>query len=552
MPLDNPLLSPDLDPNGLKAPTKTDAASASYKPSSTLGGATQGINSGLSDRLAMDRVKADIAENNATVPQLRAPPKQEAQTDPFQAFGQPAMWIAALGSLFTRQPFVNAIKAGGAVLQATQQLDAAAAKQNFEVWKVETENGLKMAQFQQKQYEDALKRIDVDSKSGKAEIETNIAAYKDMVAQQVYQQEGIPGLKKLLFARGKQTDAVGQSEKAFENHIKMETLNTYFSALSSGDPAQMEKAKQLAGGLKLLSTGELPSDKAADREGKEWKQAVDPTTNTPYLFKADASGNVVAKDMEGNDYHPQGMAHMGSSTAPTINDDAAKLIAESFIGGNHAAASGLARSPANMGLVQKWVAKLAPAGMTGDDLNANFLQYAGGQAGARRIGAAGAMVDQGARELSYLIPQAKEASSKVVRWGAVPIDKIKQALMGASNDPELADFAAANNGVANAFALVMRRGGAPTDQSSSHAFDLLSTARDQKSYETVLDRLDKEAMAVLRSTSDTQGDIIQRATGGQGHASGGSADPHALPDGSVVTQGGIKYRKQGNDWLPVQ
>ena len=200
-----------LDPNGLKYPTAADAASAKATTQPTRNGEELRSALGLGDlrkRLEIDRLKADLAEEQAQPPRLTPPPKQQPITDPFQAFGQPAMFIAALGSLFTRRPFVNAIQAAGAVLQSTQQLDAARAKQAFDTWKIETENGLKLANYQEKRYADALKRIDVNSKSGKAAIETEMIAMKDHVALNEWELHGEEGLKDLLFARKKQADSV--------------------------------------------------------------------------------------------------------------------------------------------------------------------------------------------------------------------------------------------------------------------------------------------------------------------------------------------------------
>jgi hypothetical protein len=491
-----------LDPPTTDAPSKPKPQSSPPKPSPTLSGATAGMSlpaSGLSDQLARDRT--DIESKTPTMPVLQKPPKQDANPDPFLAWGQPAMLLATLGSLFTRQPLTNALNAAAGVMKATNEKDAALAKQKYDEWKVETDNAIKMSEFQQKIYDAAIKKMDVDAKAGRAEMQAHIDGYKDEVLRQTLQHEGWEGVKKLLYYRKQQTAAADESAKHLENQFKVQALTDYLQAVKTGDPAMMERAKIFAGGLKLLSTGTLPEENQADKTSKEWKQAIDPKTNQPYLWRADAHGKVEARDMAGNEIHPEGMAKLGAYTAPTITVDAAKLLATSFYEGNTHSVNGLARQPANMALVQSELGKIIiEKGGSAEEMNANFVKFAGETAAGRSASVQGERIDIGAQELKSQIPKALEASRRVPRFDSVPLNRLQQALKGQGSDPDLADFRTANIGIINAFAQVSARGGASTDAARAHAEEMLATVTSQASYERVLNRLDIEAGQALQGT----------------------------------------------------
>ena len=209
-------------------------------PPPVVAAATKGMPpsiSGLEDTLTRDRAEAEAVK--PSMPVLAKPPRQEANTDPFAAFGQPAMWIATIGSLFTRRPFVNAIQAMGGVLKATSDKDAAAAKQSYDTWKVETENAVKLAQFQEKAYDAALKKLDIDAKTGEAELRTQMLANRDENLEKIRESHGIAGVRQALADRKRQVEAVqkqvSQTGPYLKQHVDIAAMR------ASDDPIEQMK-----------------------------------------------------------------------------------------------------------------------------------------------------------------------------------------------------------------------------------------------------------------------------------------------------------------------
>ena len=562
-----------------------------------------GATNGMTDRLAQDRAAIDARE--PSFPALRKPPPAQPPSDPFQAFGQPAMYIALLGSLFTRRPFVNAIQAMGGVMQATQQLDAKAAQQHLETWKLENENALKMAQFQQKAYEDAIRKLDVDTKAGKAELETHILAFKDQVLQQAMDHGGVAEVKSLLYARAKQASAAGTAAPAtakmltgqvdmvanmqsddpkkqaagLEAYMKQYVadqggkgstaagrqqtltasvqLQAAINDLKSDDPERQARGHQMASGIIGMGLGALKPPTASSLK---WEPFTDPTTGEQGRTRV-VNGKPEYQDLAGNPIDaPKGLAKIGSASPPTITREDAHTLAQAADAGDYQVLTGLARNSANIGLVDEELGKIIRArGGSGADLAEASARFHAATASQTSIARAASRIDIGAQELSQTIPQASEASKAVVRWGVVPVDKLRQALGGATDDPDLADFALANQAVANSFAQVMTRGGQPTEGARQHAYDLLSAARSDEVYQRQLQRLEKEAQAALAGTAKASTDAQAAFKAGMKpdltksqQQKAPTPDPNALPDGTEVQQGGVTYRKQGSQWVPVQ
>jgi hypothetical protein len=204
------------DPPPPPAPTK-DAPAASDDTRDLLKGISERRQM-WQGRVTQDQAVADEAEGLAQPPQLKAPPKQEAPTDPFQAFGQPAMWMAIFGSLLTRRPFTNAVLGAANVMHSTQQLDAAQAQKQFETWKIESENALKLAKFQQDAYKNAIAKLGTDIRGASADATVTAHALHDAPTIEFLQHHSVLELPSFLKARNVNGDA------ASANHVKLEKL----------------------------------------------------------------------------------------------------------------------------------------------------------------------------------------------------------------------------------------------------------------------------------------------------------------------------------------
>ena len=124
-----------------------------------------------------DKKIADIdAAKPGKPPELTEAPKQENyQTDPMKTFGSASMFLATFGSLLTRRPLLAALNSGAAVMNAANNKDAASFKAAMDKWKLDTDNAWKMADWDHKQYEDAISK-------GRTETEMYAASHKNETA----------------------------------------------------------------------------------------------------------------------------------------------------------------------------------------------------------------------------------------------------------------------------------------------------------------------------------------------------------------------------------
>ena len=510
---DNPLLSPALDPNGLKQPQGKPAPFRVQRTQNTDDNAlSQALGLGpMKEQLAEDRLKLDLQEGELSVPRLTKPPPTQVPTDPLQAFGQTGMWIAIFGSLLTRAHLTTAIQAAAGVMKSTHDQDLALAKQRYDTWKIESENAIKMAKFEQEAYKNAINRYRSDAAAGEAEIKTLAAAFKNAALKQVYETEGMQGVIKYLGKRGQDTSmlslrAIELQDKMLDHMDKLRMRQDFDAAHPNATPTEKDAA------YLAIDKGQDPE--AGKGAGANWQVGTDTSNGKQFVYRIKPDGSLEAKDTQGQPYTPGGVAGKPSgSMGEAISDETADTIAGMIEGGNPSAAVGMSRNPANMKKIDDaLVARMKTRGETPADINAHIANYHGLLAQERTLGSIEPRVTLGINELDTLIPQAREASERVFRLGNIPIDKIVQALQGTSDDPRLADFQAVNQSVANAFAQVATRGGQPTEGAREHAYALLSTVRDDKSYQTILDRLEKEGQAFQGAVAKTRGAIESQAS----------------------------------------
>jgi hypothetical protein len=197
---------------------------------------------------AANKEEAALDPGALKPPDLKPPPQPEA-TQPIQVWGSAAMWVAALGGLLTKRPLVNSLNAAGAVMKAYRDQDAAAAQQAYEVWKTETENAVKMAQFSIDAYKTALGKIDTDKKEAAAEFTATAKALGDENAAYVATHYGI--------------DAAVRYVDAMQSHV---------DRMAAAQPGIDQKNAQLQLGLKVVEAGKQLRD--AQQSGDPQKVAA--------------------------------------------------------------------------------------------------------------------------------------------------------------------------------------------------------------------------------------------------------------------------------------
>ena len=206
---------------------------------------------GLQDaanRMSTDLEKVEAGEE-ATQKQIRdevgnlKPPKVEPipqpvpqATDAKHIWGSSAMLAAALGSLLTRTPLTTALNAAAGVITAFKKGDQEQADAQFKTWKAASDNYMKLAEFQQKTYEEILGQAKDLSKMSADEAnrtERNIIAeytaqthaFQDETARIVAEQRGVEGML------AHQDRMASLLERQRENAPKMEQEYAAISAL---------------------------------------------------------------------------------------------------------------------------------------------------------------------------------------------------------------------------------------------------------------------------------------------------------------------------------
>lgn len=158
----------------------------------------------------------------------------------------------------------------------------------------------------------------------------------------------------------------------------------------------------------------------------------------------------------------------------------------------------------------------AAAGQGGSDLAAKNAEFFGTKAGQRSAGTRIANVEMASSEAESLIPLARQASAAVARSGLLPFGKAQVMFDNQTNDPALRQFAAANNALVNVYSRAISPSGVPTVADKEHAREMISTAIDDRSYQAVLDQMQKEITAARAAPKAVRKAFNDEVTG-KGH-----------------------------------
>jgi hypothetical protein len=184
-------------------------------------------------------------------PELKqVPPPTVKSTDPRQQWASTAMFAAAIGSLFTRQPLMTAVNAAAEVLNAYKQNDAAAADAAFKTWKASEDNAQAAYQYQSDVYKATMGRLDhleemsaKEAETARATVNAELTAYahsfSDQVMLQRLQQDGALGAARLNIER----DSI--NERKLEAAGKLAQMHDYMQARArmQADPKWRALAK---------------------------------------------------------------------------------------------------------------------------------------------------------------------------------------------------------------------------------------------------------------------------------------------------------------------
>jgi hypothetical protein len=105
-------------------------------------------------------------------------PKPETQT-PFQAFQNPAVWIAMMASAFTRAPMTAALNAGAAAMKGFREGDKQKREEAYQDWKASTEKALNQNQVELERYKAAADAGRGNIQAAQAALQAEAASFKN-------------------------------------------------------------------------------------------------------------------------------------------------------------------------------------------------------------------------------------------------------------------------------------------------------------------------------------------------------------------------------------
>jgi hypothetical protein len=432
----------------------------------------------LDTRLKSDDEKADALSDGALKPPTLSPAPQAQQTDPLKIWGSSAMWLAALGGVMSRHHLTNSLNAAAGVLQSYHAQDSAAAKQQFDAWKTETDNAVKMATFSIDAYKESLAKVDSDRKGALADFTATAKALGDEQAAYVAQSHGLDAAVRYVDAMQSHVD------KMTEAMPKVEDMNTRQQNISAIAKARKD----------LI---------AAQKTGDQTK-----------ITEAQNELQFSIQNMQ--DYNA-GMSKSGGTSFSTMTDDDFKSMAEQYLAGDKSVLTSLgygSAGAANRARLQEEIRKVAKdKGLSGADIAANMAEFAGTTAGERTLGTTAARIGLGAAEMQTLVPLVKEASKELPRSEFPTMNAFIQGAQRERGDTRLRNLAVRLQGLKSAYSQVLTRGGVPTDSARNATDELFATKDPDTVLETVLDAIGQETSAIEAAPGIVRGQLRQGITG---------------------------------------
>lgn len=161
--------------------------------------------------------KLDKESDALKVPDLLKLPEEPHPklTDPVQAFGSPATWLAIFGGLLTKRPLQASMDASAKVLNAYHAQDNYAAELAFKEWQAETKNALTLHQFQQDQFQNAFVKLKDKRADAVAELTALSAAFKNDAASEMIRARDWVGFENYMRGMSDQGRKLNESMLRF-------------------------------------------------------------------------------------------------------------------------------------------------------------------------------------------------------------------------------------------------------------------------------------------------------------------------------------------------
>jgi hypothetical protein len=170
------------------------------------------------------RAKLSIADQITKLrppepPKLEAPtkpPGEAPETNPLQAFGSPASWLAVFGGLLTRRPLQTSLDASAAAMNAYRQRDLESYDQHLKTWKTQSDYAQKTQEYQQALYRDAMASHKGNIDQLLSSLNMIASANQDTIAQHTLKTGDFALFEKLYKDREHQVEKFSEHKLALE------------------------------------------------------------------------------------------------------------------------------------------------------------------------------------------------------------------------------------------------------------------------------------------------------------------------------------------------
>lgn len=433
------------------------AAQAQLAPTqSPLAPAPPDVNSILAAQPArVEELNKDISDTDTEVSKIEkdkhdmTPPKLETipqptpqQTDPVKSWGSAAMLFAGLGSLFTRRPLTSALNASAQVFKAVQQKDQEATNQAYDSWKIANENALKMADFQQKQYKEALDNADKDENAALAKLRAKMVAFQDTTGVQALDVHGLQGVQQHMIELRRLQDQMENAAPGVK--LKKEQADIYFDLTNAHKELVAAQASKDPARIKA----------ATDKVNDAMARAKDLSTAT-------GKGGAGAA---GGDFPPEAsalmaaLAEQGVSLPTGLRSKAQQVELYKGL---------LERNP---GKTPDEIAQLIKTGQIEFGAQKKETQTAAGIAGK---------VEVASNELKRFVPLVRQASADLSRSNFTSLNQLVQTADSQISDPKLKKLKGYIVGTLNAYDVLAARGGTDKEKRAENREQLLAAEGDR-------------------------------------------------------------------------
>ena len=288
-------------------------------------------------------------------------------------------------------------------------------------------------------------------------------------------------------------------------------------------------------------TGEILAKNPKEATPSELKKKEDELAAMKKELEKDPTNENLKRNIK---YHEDELKKLEQLEFP---DEVLDMLARQALAGDTSVFVNVGRGtqgPNNLvRLRTKMNALMKASGMTPQDIAAKNAEFFGIKAGERTLGTRGANVELAAQGFLNIVPIAKEASDAVSRRKFLPFGKIEIMFDENFNDPDVAQFAAANNGLVNTYARAISPTGVPTVKDKEHARQILSMAKNKPAYDRAVATLQREIEAEQRAPREVRSSMHSEIVGAP------TSKKESKPEGGKHFLRGREIVVKGNKWV---